>query len=416
MKALALGPGGHSFTIDDELLMPYRRALCEGEPKAPARLVFAAAHVVMKPEYRELSHSTELPGSSDEIATYVDWKTTMALRAHLDAQGFGIAEAMDTAQRFSLGWASARRLIEECGGLRLQHGFIAGAGVDHLEGVQSKNELIDGVVYQARLIQGAGGMVTFLPLVWLAQNHTEENGYVEVYGEIIRQLEGPLFVHWLGDMFLPGLTGYFPGNSFASVMALDPEKVRGCKLSLLDEDLELRVRRELLERDQIVLTGDDLHFARLIHGSGSNVPEIQRQTTGRSAAVPEIQRYTTIAGRKVALGDFSHALLGILDGIAVPAGLALKHLARGDGARYMEIMEPCEALGRHVFSEPTAHYKTGLAFLSWLNGLQENFMLVNHEERCRDVEHLLRTAELAAAAGALRDTALAAERLKALCS
>ncbi len=84
MKALALGPGGHSFTIDDELLMPYRRALCEGEPKAPARLVFAAAHVVMKPEYRELSHSTEHPGSSDEIATHVDWKTTMAVRAHLD--------------------------------------------------------------------------------------------------------------------------------------------------------------------------------------------------------------------------------------------------------------------------------------------------------------------------------------------
>ncbi len=257
-------------------------------------------------------------------------------------------------------------------------------------------------------------MVTLLPLLWLGENKASEATYVQVYGDIIRQLQGPLFVHWLGDMFHPGLRGYFPGNSFERIMALDPEKVRGCKLSLLDEDLELRVRQELLQRDQIVLTGDDFHFARLIHGSGSNVPEIQRHTTSRSTAVPEIQRHTTIGNRTVALGDFSHALLGILDGIAVPAGLALQFLARGDSARYMEIMAPCEELGRHVFSEPTAHYKTGLAFLAWLNGLQENLMLVNHEERCRDVEHLLRTAALAAAAGALRDAALAAQRLAVL--
>ncbi len=386
MKVDAPGPGG--------------RSRGRGEAASPARLVFAAAHVVMKPSYQNVPHSLEQPGSPNEIAEHVDWSATMDLRRHLDAQGLGIAEAMDTAQRFSIGWSSARRLIEECGRLGLDNGFIAGAGVDHLNAVRSTADLVDGVVHQARLIQEAGGMVTLLPLLWLGENKATEATYVQVYDDIIRQLQGPLFVHWLGDMFLPGLTGYFPGNSFASVMALDPEKVRGCKLSLLDEDLELRVRRELLQRDQIVLTGDDFHFARLIHGSGPNVPEIQR--------------HTTIAGRQVALGDFSHALLGILDGIAVPAGLALSHLARGDSARYMEIMEPCEELGLHVFSEPTAHYKTGLAFLSWLNGLQENLMLVNHEERCRDVEHLLRTAALAAAAGALRDAALAAQRLAVL--
>lgn len=402
MKVDAPGPGGRSFTIDDEVLAPHRGL---EEAAFPARLVFAAAHVVMKPSYRNVPHTPERPGSPDEIAEYVDWQATMDLRRHLDAQGLGIAEAMDTAQRFSLGWTGARRLIEECGKLGLQNGFIAGAGVDHLNAVRCTADLVDGVVHQACLIQDAGGMVTLLPLLWLGENKASEATYVQVYGDILRQLEGPLFVHWLGDMFLPGLRGYFPGNSFASVMALDPEKVRGCKLSLLDENLELRVRRKLLERDQIVLTGDDFHFARLIHGIGG----------GEAAdAVPEIQRHTTIAGRKVALGDFSHALLGILDGIAVPAGLALSHLARGDGARYMEIMEPCETLGRHVFSEPTAHYKAGLAFLAWLNGLQENLMLVNHEERCRDVEHLLRTAELGAVAGVLRDAALAGERLAVL--
>ena len=66
-------------------------------------------------------------------------------------------------------------------------------------------------------------------------------------------------------------------------------------------------------------------------------------------------RTTTIAGRKVALGDFSHALLGILDAIAQPTERALQALAAGDRDGFTRRMERCEALGQHVFEAQTQH-------------------------------------------------------------
>jgi hypothetical protein len=373
-----------------------------GEVKT--RLAYAAAHIVMRDAYRDVAHTPESPGRPEEIAEWIDWEATRGVRAHLDAHGFGIAEAMDTAQRFSIGWTNARRLIEECGALKLANGFIAGAGVDHLEDVRTKTELVDGVVYQARTIQAAGGEVILLPLPWLPRNGASEADYVEVYGSIIAELEGPLAVHWLGEMFLPELAGYFPGDSFTQIMALDPSKVRGAKLSLLDAELEVRLRRELATRDQIMLTGDDFHFARLILGGDAS---------SSSTLVPEAAGTTRYGQREVATGDFSHALLGVLDGIAEPAGLALQRLASGDGASYLELMTPCEALGRTLFEAPTAHYKAGLAFLAWLNGRQPNAMLANHEERSRSRDHYLRVAELAARAGALQDGEDVRERQRA---
>ena len=403
--ARAAGPDGREITIDDAILDPHRRALESAHE--PVRTVFAAAHVVLRASYRTIGHSRERPGAPDEIGEHVDWRATRALRAHLDACGFGIAEAMDTAQRFELGWTNARRLIELCGTLAPANGFVAGAGVDHLEAVRSKADLVDGVVEQGRFIQQLGGIAIILPLLWLAEHGCDESDYVDVYSAIVRELDGPLLVHWLGEMFLPGLRGYFPGDSFSRVMALDPEKVRGCKLSLLDAGLELRTRRELLPRDQVVLTGDDFHFAALIRGG---------DPADLEAPAPGVQRVSTLGSRPLALGDFSHALLGVFDGIARPAGLALALLAQGDLGRYSEIMEPCELLGRHVFEEPTRCYKAGLAFLAWLNGLQDDFTLVNHEQRARTIDHYLRTAELAARAGALGDAEFAAARLEQLVS
>ena len=83
----------------------------------------------------------------------------------------------------------------------------------------------------------------------------------------------------------------------------------------------------------------------------------------------------------------------------VTAALAARALARGDAARFLDLMDPCETLGRHVFCAPTQHYKAGLAFLAWLNGQQDNFLLVNREELHRDREHYLACAQLAQAAG-----------------
>ncbi len=396
MRATAPGPNGRTITFDDDLLAPWRARSAGSDALPPARLAFAAAHIVMRESYRGVDHRLDHKGSAEAIAAHLDLDATMTLRRHLDALGFGVAEAMDTAQRFFLGWQNAERLIGACGALRLRHGFVAGAGVDHLTQVRNQADLVDGVAFQVEAIQAAGGLAIILPLVWLPQHDAGEQDYVDVYGAIFRQCRGPLFVHWLGAMFLPALAGYFPGQSFDRVMALAPDKVRGCKLSLLDATHEKRVRAELLPRDQIVLTGDDFHFSDLIAGDDAT-----------------IVRRTRIGEHDVALGAFSHALLGVLDGVALPASVALAMLTRGDDAGFGALMQPCERYGQVVFEAPTQHYKVGLAFTAWLNGLQDNFMLVNHEETARDTTHLLRVAEAAAACGAIRDARTAAARLRA---
>ncbi len=363
---------------------------------SPLRLAFAATHVVMRDAYRDLDHSTDNPGSAEEIAEFVDWKATMRLRTRLDGLGFGIAEAMDTAQRFELGWLGAERLIRDCGALELQHGFIAGAGVDHLTTVASKDDLVRGVVEQVAIIQSNGGFAILLPMQWLASTGCSPDDYVEVYARIINACEGPLCVHWLGEMFMPALKDYFPGDSFERIMRHDREKVRGCKLSLLDAEFEVKTRALLARNNQVVFTGDDFNFSALIGGKG------------------EVERSVSFGSHDLSMGAFSHALLGVFDGIAVPASLALQWLAHGDLERYHAIMDPCEDLGRWIFSAPTQYYKAGLAFLSWLNGHQDQFMLVNRAERARSYADYLRTAELASACGAIEDATLAAERLREL--
>ena len=358
------------------------------------RLCYGALHVVLRGEYRALGHSLAAPGPAAEIEHYVDWRATMRLRQDLDAAGVGVAEAMDTAQRFFLGWPAARRLIAETGALQLQNGFCAGAGTDQLTEIRTPQDLVDGVVEQCAYISSHGGVPVVLPMPWLCHQGADERAFVEVYEAIIREVRGPILLHWLGPMFLPALEGYFPGRSFEKIMALDPSVVRGCKLSLLDRSFEERVRRDLIASEQLVLTGDDFHFGALMLGDG--------QAPSRT---------TTIGDREVALGDFSHALLGVFDAIARPARAALDQLQRGDVAGFAAAIARCEALGQHVFEAPTQHYKAGLAFLAWLNGQQDNFLLVNREDEARDRRHYLRCAELARSAGCVRDEELFATRL-----
>ena len=345
------------------------------------RLCFGALHVVMQPGYRQLGHTLATPGSAQVIEEHIDWAATMQLRREMDAFGIGIAEAIDTAQRFFLGWPAASRLITETGALRLSSGFCAGAGADQLPQVERAADLIDAVVEQCHFITSHGGIPVILPMPWLCASGASEQQFVDVYEAIIRQVRGPVFLHWLGPMFLASLEGYFPGRSFERIMAIDPATVRGCKLSLLDKAFEERIRKELLATDQIVLTGDDFHFGQLLLGDGEPVT-----------------RTTMIGERRVALGDFSHALLGILDAIAKPTQAALIALQDGDRQEFIDRMDRCEALGQFVFQAPTQHYKAGLAFLAWLNGQQDSFLLVTREELQRDREHYLRCAELARAA------------------
>jgi Protein of unknown function (DUF993) len=114
------------------------------------------------------------------------------------------------------------------------------------------------------------------------------------------------------------------------------------------------------------------------------------------------------------LGDavgHSDALLGAFAAVTAPAAAALSALDRGDVAGYLAAMEPTVPLSRVIFEPPTYHYKVGVAFLAWLNGLQPCFAMLRGLQRRRSARHLIRVFELAVAARALADPELAAGRM-----
>jgi hypothetical protein len=211
--------------------------------------------------------------------------------------------------------------------------------------------------------------------------------YGLVYDRLLSQVREPVIVHWLGDMFDPALAGYWGAEDLdaATDVALDvinrnAHKIDGVKVSLLDKDREIAMRRRLAPGVRMY-TGDDFNFAELIAGDAHG---------------------------------HSDALLGIFDAIAPAASAALTALGRGDVARFHDILGPTVPLSRHIFRAPTRFYKTGVVFMAWLNGLQSHFTMVGGQQSARHVLHLAELFRLADAAGLLRDPDLACARMRAL--
>ena len=156
--------------------------------------------------------------------------------------------------------------------------------------------------------------------------------------------------------------------------------VDGVKISLLDKDLEIGMRRHLPEGVRMY-TGDDFNYPELIRGDDAG---------------------------------YSHALLGIFDCIAPAAALALRALDAGDLARYNQLLNPTLPLSRHIFQRPTYYYKTGVVFLAFLNGHQCHFRMLGGQESARSVTHLAELFVLADQSRLLRDPDLAASRMRAI--
>src|SRR5699024_3465027 len=123
---------------------------------------------------------------------------------------------------------------------------------------------------------------------------------------------------------------------------------------------------------------------------------------------------TTEPGAEQVRGEYSDALLGAFAATAPAASAAVQALDAGDPEEARRILDASEALGRHVFSAPTFHYKTGVAFLAWLNGHQQAFTMVGGMHAARSLPPRSRTTELAATAGNLEDPQLAAERWRSM--
>ena len=364
-------------------------AWAAGYPPPASRRVYAAAHV-----------------ASVDSGDLIDWVATLKFRDYLWAHGFAVAEAMDTAQRgMGLSWGLARELIastaERAAARRAAGGFAGlacGAGTDHLApnsgstGVRhSLPAITDAYIAQLDFAQSAGSRVILMASRALAASAVGPRDYLQVYDAVLKQAAQPVILHWLGEAFDPALRGYWGGGDFESAAGcvLDlvdraGDKIDGIKLSVLDAAKEIALRRRLPPGIRLY-TGDDFGYADLIKGSDFNHGD----------------------------HDHSDALLGAFAAVTAPAAAALHALDAGDLAGYDAAIGPTVPLSRHIFEAPTYYYKTGVAFLAWLNGLQPRFSMIDGLERRRPAAHLIRAFELAAAAGALTDPDLAVTRMTA---
>jgi Protein of unknown function (DUF993) len=360
-----------------------------GYPPPTSRRVYAAAHVA------------SVADASEDGGDLIDWEATLRFRDHLWAHGFAVAEAMDTAQRgMGLSWWLARELIAnsaERAAARRAAGRYAdiacGAGTDHLAANDrhSLPAIIDAYAAQLEFVQSTGAGVILMASRALAAAAQGPKDYLEAYGTLLKQASQPVILHWLGEAFDPALRGYWGGGDFESAAATVLElidqagdKVDGVKLSVLDASKEIALRRRLPAGIRLY-TGDDFGYADLIRGSDFDHGD----------------------------HDHSDALLGAFAAVTAPAAAALHALDAGDLAGYEAAIGPTVPLSRLIFEAPTYYYKTGVAFLAWLNGLQPRFSMLDGLERRRPVGHLIRVFELAAAAGALTDPDLAVSRMTA---
>ena len=96
--------------------------------------------------------------------------------------------------------------------------------------------------------------------------------YEKVYDRVLRQAREPVIIHWLGDMFDPALAGYWGSrdadtamDTAVGIIRAHAAKVDGVKISLLDKDKEIAMRRRLPAGVRMY-TGDDFNYAELIEG------------------------------------------------------------------------------------------------------------------------------------------------------
>lgn len=344
------------------------------------RKVLAAGHVVVDP----------LADISPMRDHAIDFEATQRFRDHLWDHGLGIAEAMDTAQRgMGLDWSSAKTLIRntvEAAKARPGAVVYSGVGTEHLEpGSASLEQVSRAYLEQLAYVQGIGGRVIMMASRALARAARSPRDYADVYARVLGEADQPVILHWLGDMFDPALAGYWGTNDVNDAMAAcldmiaaNASRIEGIKISLLDKDLEIAMRRRLPAGVEMY-TGDDFNYPELIAGDEQG---------------------------------HSHALLGIFDPIAPIASAGLKALGDGGSERFRAIMDPTVGLARELFRTPTQYYKTGIVFLAYLSGHQDHFTMLGGQQGARSILHLARVFRHAAALGLFADPEKAAARMR----
>lgn len=355
-----------------------------------SRKVYAAAHVTPK------VLGNNVPGAPADI----DWDSTLAFRRELWSWGVGIADAMDTAQRgMGLDWAATQELINRSAAEaaliaspeRTVRDLLAcGAGTDQLDpatvepGEEGLAAVLAAYREQIAVVEASGAKVIIMASRALAKVASGPADYLALYGTLLSEVKEPVVLHWLGTMFDPSLAGYWGSDDVAAATAtfqalIDTHaaKVDGVKVSLLDAGHEVALRASLPAGVRLY-TGDDFNYPELIDGDGEN---------------------------------YSDALLGIFAAIAPAASTALQEYDADRPAEARAILDSTRNLGLHIFEAPTYFYKTGIAFLAWLNGFQPGFQMIGGLHAGRDVNHLVKLFRLADTAGLLLQPEVAATRM-----
>ena len=369
-------PGGdvYEYAVNGEFLY------ADNGAPVRSRIPYAAVHVVADP----------LADVSPVSPAAIDWERTLAFRRHIWSYGLGVAEAMDTAQRgMGLDWNAAKELIRRSVAEAKAVGgrIVCGAQTDQLAPGSARDLRDVEAAYeeQCGFVEEQGGQVVIMASRELARIARGPDDYARVYDRVLSQLRRPALIHWLGDVFDPALAGYWGHANLDEAMAVclqviaaRQDKVEGLKLSLLDQEREISMRRRL-PAGVHMFTGDDFDYPTTIAGDG--------------------ERY-------------SDALLGAFDMIAPAASAALIALDSGDMDRFDAILKPTVPMARHAFGAPTFYYKTGVVFMAYLNGYQDHFRMVGGLESGRSAVHLAELFVLADRAGLLRDAELAVDRMR----
>lgn len=344
----------------------------------PARVVFSAAHVVADP----------FTGNDPSGRATIDWEATMRFRRYLAGLGLGIAEAMDTAQRgMGLDWPGALELIRRTRSELPDALVFNGCGTDQLEpaDARSLDDVRTAYLEQVEAIQAVGGRMILMASRALARVAKSPDDYCSVYRDVLAACDEPVILHWLGEMFDPALAGYWGAGRFdegletaLAVIGENVSKVDGIKISLLDKDKEVVMRRRLPDGVKMY-SGDDFNYPELMAGDEQG---------------------------------HSHALLGIFDPLAVAAANAVNKLGEGDVDGFRATLDPTVPLARLVFRAPTQFYKTGVVFLAWLNGFQDHFIMLGGAQSMRPLPYFVDCFTLADQTGVLRDPELATRRMK----
>ena len=254
--------------------------------------------------------------------TTVDWAATLRFRHYLAGLGLGIAEAMDTAQRgMGLDWSGALELIRRTRNELPETQVANGVGTDHLDPADARDldDVKRAYFEQLDAVQKLDACVILMASRALARIARTPDDYIALYTDILDSVDHPVIPHWLGEMFDPQLAGYWGVSDFdaalevcLAIMTANPDKIDGIKVSLLDKNKEILIRRRLPDVVKLY-TGDDFNYPELIAGDDKG---------------------------------YSHALLGIFDPLAPAVAQAINQLSTGDVTGFRTTLDPTVPLAR----------------------------------------------------------------------